>query len=118
MDGETCERLYDTYYMRVFSYVMTLCGDRHAAEEITQDTFYRAFYKSGDYRNESDEATWLCAIAKNRFLDEKRKQRKMTEMPTLQKPKVPRTPMPRIQVPRIPQKQKARFTVSTRQSKS
>ena len=81
MDGETCERLYDAYYMRVFSYVMTLCGDRHTAEEITQDTFYRAFYKTAEYRNESDEATWLCAIAKNRFLDEKRKQRKMTEMP-------------------------------------
>ena len=81
MDSETCRRLYDAYYMRVFSYAMTLCGDRHAAEEITQDTFYRAFYKSADYRNEADEVTWLCAIAKNRFLDEKRKQGRMTEMP-------------------------------------
>ena len=81
MDGETCQRLYDAYYMRVFSYVMTLCGDRHMAEEITQDTFFRAFYKSTDYRKEADEVTWLCAIAKNRFLDEKRKQGRMTEMP-------------------------------------
>ncbi len=81
MDSETCRRLYDAYYMRVFSYAMTLCGDRHTAEEITQDTFYRAFYKSADYRNEADEVTWLCAIAKNRFLDEKRKQGRMTEMP-------------------------------------
>ena len=55
MDGETCQRLYDAYYMRVFSYVMTLCGDRHTAEEITQDTFFRAFYKSTDYRKEADE---------------------------------------------------------------
>ena len=81
MDSETCQRLYDAYYMRVFSYVMTLCGDRHSAEEITQDTFFRAFYKSTDYRKEADEVTWLCAIAKNRFLDEKRKQGRMTEMP-------------------------------------
>ncbi len=81
MDSETCRRLYDAYYMRVFSYAMTLCGDRHTAEEITQDTFSRAFYKSADYRNEADEVTWLCAIAKNRFLDEKRKQGRMTEMP-------------------------------------
>ena len=81
MDSETCQRLYDAYYMRVFSYVMTLCGDRNSAEEITQDTFFRAFYKSTDYRKEADEVTWLCAIAKNRFLDEKRKQGRMTEMP-------------------------------------
>ncbi len=81
MDGETCQRLYDTYYMRVFSYVMTLCGDRHTAEEITQDTFFRAFYKSTDYRKEADEVTWLCAIAKNCFLDEQRRRGKTEQMP-------------------------------------
>ena len=81
MDSETCRRLYETYYMQVFSYVMTLCGNRHTAEEITQDTFYRAFYKSAAYRKESNEITWLCAIAKNRFLDEKRKQGRLTAMP-------------------------------------
>ena len=43
MNNETCERLYNTYYMRVFSYIMTLAGDRHTAEEITQESFFRAF---------------------------------------------------------------------------
>ena len=73
MNSETCERLYNSYYMRVFSYVMTLAGNRHQAEEITQDAFYRAFARSAEFRNESDEVTWLCAIAKNCFLDEKRR---------------------------------------------
>ena len=81
MNSETCERIYNTHYMRVFSYVMTLAGDRHQAEEITQETFFRAFSKSADFRNESDEVTWLCAIAKNRFLDEKRKQDKTGPIP-------------------------------------
>ena len=67
MDSETCERLYDAYYMRVFSYVMTLSGDRHSAEEITQEAFFRAFSRPSAFRNESDEVTWLCAIAKNCF---------------------------------------------------
>lgn len=57
MNGETCERLYNTYCMRVFSYVMTLAGDRHMAEEITQEAFCRAFAKSSGFRNESDEVT-------------------------------------------------------------
>ena len=62
MDNETCERLYNMYYMRVFSYVMTLAGDRHISEEITQEAFFRAFSKSAGFRNESDAVTWLCAI--------------------------------------------------------
>ena len=72
----TQEKLYEAYYMRVFSFVMTLAGDRAQAEEITQETFFRAFSKRSDFRGESDEATWLCAIARNLFLDEKRRQGK------------------------------------------
>ena len=81
MNSETCERLYNTYYMRVFSYVMTLAGDRHTSEEITQEAFFRAFSKSASFRNESDEMTWLCAIAKNCFVDETRRRNKNTQIP-------------------------------------
>ena len=81
MQGEACERLYNAYYMRVFSYVMTLAGNRHAAEEITQETFCRAFSKSSGFRNESDEVTWLCAIAKNCFVDETRRLSKTAPIP-------------------------------------
>ncbi len=75
------EKLYETYYMRVFSYVMTLAGNKTLAEEITQETFYRAFSRQSAFRGESDEATWLCAIAKNCFLDEKRRRSKSEPMP-------------------------------------
>ena len=81
MNSETCERLYNTYYMRVFSYIMTMAGDRHTAEEITQEAFFKAFSKSSSFRNESDEVTWLCAIARNLFLDEKRRQTRTEQMP-------------------------------------
>ena len=67
--------------MRVFSYVMTLSGDRHSAEEITQETFFRAFSKTAAFRNESDEVTWLCAIAKNCFVDETRRRNKAAPSP-------------------------------------
>ena len=67
--------------MRVFSYVMTMAGDRHLAEEITQETFFRAFAKLNSFRGESDEVTWLCAIAKNLFNDEKRRQGRAAELP-------------------------------------
>ena len=76
MTRERNEKLYETYYMRVFSYAMTLAGNRAQAEEITQETFFRACSRQSAFRGESDEATWLCAIAKNYFLDETRRQSK------------------------------------------
>ena len=81
MNSETCERLYNAYYMRVFSYVMTLAGDRQASEEITQEAFFRAFSRSAEFRNESNEVTWLCAIAKNCFVDETRRRSKTGPIP-------------------------------------
>ena len=81
MDREQTEKLYEAHYMRVFSYAMTLSGDRTMAEEITQETFFRAFAKSGEFRKESDEVTWLCAIAKNYFYDERRRQNKTEQIP-------------------------------------
>ena len=81
MSREKKDKMYEAYYMRVFSYAMTLAGDRTLAEEITQETFFRAFSKQNEFRGDSDEVTWLCAIAKNFFLDEKRRQGRNEEIP-------------------------------------
>ena len=75
------EKLYEAYYMRVFSYVMTLSGDRLQAEEITQETFFRANNEKSGYRGEAGEATWLCASAKTLFRDEKRRRRRHEPIP-------------------------------------
>lgn len=79
MERKAFEKLYETYYMRVYSYVMTLAGKQHIAEEITQEAFYKAFTTNSTFRGESNEVTWLCAIARNLFLDEMRRQSKSTE---------------------------------------
>ena len=81
MDKEAGERLYEAYYMRVFSYAMTLCRDRDLAEETTQETFYRAFAKWSSFRGDSDVFTWLCAIARNLFNNEKRRQTRTEPIP-------------------------------------
>ena len=81
MSREAWEKLYDAYFMRVFSYAMTLTGDRQAAEEIAQETFFRAFRRLDSFRGDSDAATWLCAIARNLVTDEKRRQGRFGSMP-------------------------------------
>lgn len=70
------EQFYQAYFMQVYSFVMTLSKNQEVAEEITQKTFFRVMTTKQQYTGASTELTWLCAIAKNMFLDELRKQKK------------------------------------------
>ena len=81
MARESFEKKYVACYMKVFSYVMTLAGDRSLAEELTQEAFFRACAKQDSFRGGSDEATWVCAIARNLFMDEKRRSARHTAVP-------------------------------------
>ena len=63
------EKLYNTYFMEVYSFVMTIVKSAHMAEEITQEVFYKAIKTKRSYEGKSNEFTWLCAIAKNTALD-------------------------------------------------
>lgn len=77
------ERLYNAYFMRVYSYIMTLVKNRGEAEEITQRTFFKAFTAKKSYAGDSSPYTYLCSIAKNLFLDgekEKKRRADLTEV--------------------------------------
>jgi RNA polymerase sigma-70 factor (ECF subfamily) len=62
------------------SEVLGLCAamvrDRHAAEDLTQDVFGRAFASLAEFRGEASARTWLLAIARNRCLDHLRRARR------------------------------------------
>lgn len=81
MDKKTAEKLYDTCYMQVYSYVMTLAKDQHKAQEITQETFFKAITAKQSFRGESECYSWLCAIAKNLFIDSTRKSSRYQDEP-------------------------------------
>lgn len=73
------EKLYNTYYMRVYSFVLTIVKSAHTAEDITQQTFYKALKSLSKFDGRSDEFTWLCAIAKNAAFDELKRQSRLDE---------------------------------------
>ena len=81
MDKETAAKLYDACYMQVYSYVMTLAKDSHKAQEITQETFFKAMTTKQTFRGESECLSWLCAIAKNVFIDETRRSSRYQDEP-------------------------------------
>jgi len=81
LDKKTAEKLYDACYMQVYSYVMTLVKDQHKAQEITQETFFKAITAKQTFRGESECSSWLCAIAKNIFIDSTRKSSRYQDEP-------------------------------------
>lgn len=68
-DRRAFERLYRAHVDRVFSLCARMCGDRAAAEELTQDVFVRAWEKLTLFRGESSFATWLHRLAVNVVLN-------------------------------------------------
>lgn len=74
------DQLYNTYYMQVYSFVMTLARNQQVSEEITQKTFFKAMTSRKKHQGNSSEYTWLCAIAKNLFIDELRAQKRIREL--------------------------------------
>jgi RNA polymerase sigma-70 factor, ECF subfamily len=53
----------------MFAYFLRLVGDRHDAEELTQETFTRACRAVLRFRGDSSVATWLFGIARRVLLE-------------------------------------------------
>ena len=64
------EKDFEEYGMFVFKYLMSLCGNADLAEELTQETFYRAIRSSGKFDGNCKVSTWLCQIAKHIWYQE------------------------------------------------
>ena len=60
----------------VDSFLLARTQDPDLAEELTQETFYRAVKNIGKYKGESSVSTWLCGIAKNLWYEHVRRQKK------------------------------------------
>ncbi len=69
--------LYDAHVDRVFRLAYRMCGDQTLAEDLTQDTFVRAFRYLPGFRGQSALSTWLHSIAMSVILNGLRKVRPM-----------------------------------------
>jgi RNA polymerase sigma-70 factor (ECF subfamily) len=74
------EKLYREYFTLVYRYTLSLVHDPDMAEEITQETFFRALKKINDYRGEASLKVWLCQIARNLSFDSLKRQSKTTAL--------------------------------------
>lgn len=61
------EKLFQEYKGFIYKYLLKLCRDESLAEELTQETFFRAYMNMSTLRDESKISVWLCQIAKNTY---------------------------------------------------
>lgn len=57
--------LYRDYAKTVYRFVFSMCGNRHIAEDLTQETFLQAYKSIDRYNGECKMSVWLCQIAKH-----------------------------------------------------
>ena len=56
-------------YEAVYRYILCLCRNEAEAQDVTQEAFLKAMKTSNRFEGGSSLYTWLCAIAKNLWLD-------------------------------------------------
>lgn len=69
------EQIYNKYFKNVRAYAYSLCLDSALADDITQETFFKAFKNIDKFRGECKIDVWLCQIAKNTYLSLLRKKK-------------------------------------------
>ncbi len=66
----------DEHVPRVYRFALRLTGNRQEAEDLTQETFLRAWRRRGDLLQPGAARVWLFAIAANLWRDRLRGRRR------------------------------------------
>lgn len=61
------EKIFDENREFIFKYLMKMTKNVSLAEELTQETFFRAYMNYASLRNKEKTSVWLCQIAKNTY---------------------------------------------------
>lgn len=61
------EKLFSDNRAFIFKFLMKMTRDASLAEELTQETFFRAYMNYAALRNKEKASAWLCQIAKNAY---------------------------------------------------
>ena len=73
------EEIYQTYFADVYRYILALSRDAHTAEEVTQETFFRALASIDQFRGDCQLRVWLCQIARNQYMTLCRERKKFAD---------------------------------------
>ena len=72
------EEIYKEYFHDVYLFARSLISDEDKAEEITQETFFKAMKSIDSFKGGCDIRVWLCQIAKNLIYTDAKKKKRFT----------------------------------------
>ncbi|NLK52997.1 MAG: sigma-70 family RNA polymerase sigma factor, partial [Syntrophomonadaceae bacterium] len=75
MERKTLDDIYRFYMLDIYRYLYSLCHNHYLAEDLLQETFYRAYLHLEDCRGEKVKP-WLFRVAYNAFIDVMRQQKR------------------------------------------
>jgi RNA polymerase sigma-70 factor, ECF subfamily len=78
-DHEAFRLIFEREHRFVMRFLYAMVGERSLAEELTQETFVRAYRRLNTIRTEVKISTWLCGIARNVALNWLRSHRKQDQ---------------------------------------
>lgn len=79
-DRAAGERLVTENYQRVHALLKSLSGHREVAEDLTQQTFAKAWQALPTFRAEARLSTWLCRIAYHEYTHWRRDRREFAAL--------------------------------------
>lgn len=77
---QNMEEIYKEYFETVKKYLFCLTHNNDIAEELTQETFYKAVKNIHTFKDNCKISVWLCKIAKNTWLDSIKKNKNIKDM--------------------------------------
>jgi RNA polymerase sigma-70 factor (ECF subfamily) len=80
LELENATLLFKGDYQRIFRYIMSMVRDTAEAEDLTQETFLRAYQRRDSLRDEAAKTAWLYRIATHASLDRLRQYARRAPM--------------------------------------
>ncbi len=71
------ERIFEENRGFIYKYLFKMCRNHTLAEELTQETFFRAYMNISNLKKEDKASLWLCSIAKNTYFAFYNEQKKL-----------------------------------------
>lgn len=72
--------IYIQYFRDVYKYVFSLSRNESIAEEVTQETFFKALKNIDKFSGNCKLYVWLCQIAKHTYFSLIKKEKQYTNM--------------------------------------
>lgn len=69
-------QIYKEHFSDVYKYVLSLSRNEAIAEEVTQETFFKAMQHINEFNGKCKLYVWLCQIAKNTYFSISQKQKR------------------------------------------